>query len=429
VSLDVHMCGEKVGSLLRREGGYSFAYDRDVAERVDVVRAQLSTALPVREEPFGAEATRAYIEGLLPQGSRRAEIAHELGLDPDDGYGLIAELGGDCPGAVTFLAEGEAATPRDPAALAWLEQEELEELLQPRPPRIFDSAREQRMRFTLPGERHKLALVRDEESDRWAWPEPGVPSTHIVKPEAPERPGLVANEHACTLAYRELGIPVVHTSVETIAGQDCLLSKRFDRWGEGPGAERLHQESFAQALGVAPDCADRRLAAGTPSLGEVAGVLRAIGEDRVVETLMKATFCDLLIGCTELRGGNAALLFGGGGPMLAPFYGIASTEVYGAVRPRPIVIGEDVPPAPLLIDLVHTIRQCGFEFQPAIIESVRLMSTVCVALGGIAEDAHEEGWYEREIDEAVQLATGRTIGFFQEEADHLRPPGAEPLGG
>lgn len=426
MSLDVHMYGGKVGSLWRCEDGYGFAYDLEAAERLGADRAPLSTALPLRAESFSAEATRAYVEGLLPQGDRREGIARELGLDPADGYALIAELGRDCPGAVTFLAEGETAKPRDPNSLAWLDDEELGELLQPQPGRLFDRSRERRMRFTLPGERHKLALVRDEEGDRWAWPEPGVPSTHIVKPEVAERPGLVANEHACSLAYRELGIPVAHTSVETIAGQTCLVSKRFDRWGEGPRAERLHQESFAQALGIAPDCAEARLAIGTPSLAEAGGLLRAIGEGRAVETLMKVTFCDLLIGCTELRGANAALLFGSDGPMLAPFYDIASTEVYGEIRPRPVVTGDDVPPAPLLIDLVHTIKQCGFEFQPAIIESVRVMGTVCTALDAIAEGAHEEGWHRREIDEAVELATGRTIGF-REESEYIRPPGGEPL--
>jgi serine/threonine-protein kinase HipA len=426
VSLDVHMFGGKVGSLRPHDDGYVFAYDPRAVDS-GAGRAPLSTALPLGAGPFSAEATRAYVEGLLPQGGRRRAIAGELGIDPDDGYALIAELGRDCPGAVTFLPEGEEAEPGDSASLAWLDDEELEEVLQPRPPQLFDSSCEQRMRFALPGERHKLALVYDEEGDRWAWPEPGAPSTHILKPEAPERPGLVANEHACTLAYRELGIPVVHTSVETIAGQTCLLSKRFDRWGEGPRAECLHQESFAQALGVAPDDADGRLSIGTPTLGEASGVLRAIGEEGACETLMKATFCDLLIGCTELRGANSALLFAGAEPMLAPFYDIVSTEVYGEVRPRPIVIGDDVPPAPLLIDLVHTIRQCGFDFQPAIIESVRVMGRVCIALGSIAEAAHEEGWYRRAIDEAVQLATGRTIEFFEEEADYMRPPGGEPL--
>ena len=109
------------------------------------------------------------------------------------------------------------------------------------------------MRFALPGERHKLALFRDEESGRWAWPQAGLPSTHIVKPEPRERPGMAVVEHTCTLAYRELGIPVVHTAIETIGGRPCLVSKRFDRWVDGPEIERLHQESFTQALGIAPE--------------------------------------------------------------------------------------------------------------------------------------------------------------------------------
>lgn len=347
-----------------------------------------------------------------------------MGLDPGDGYGLIAELGGDCLGAVTFQEAGEPAPEAgEERSPAWLSDAELRQVLRSPPRQIFDPANPRRMRFALPGTRHKLALVHDEENDLWAWPEPGIPSTHIVKPEPRERPGFVANEHACTLAYRELGLPVVHTAVEEIAGQVCLVSKRFDRWGEGTRVERLHQESFAQALGIAPDAAARRVAPGVPSLREVGGLLRALGEEQAVETLMKTTFCDLFIGCAELRGDNAALLYGSDGPMPAPFYDIASTEIYGECRPRPIVIGEDVPPAPLLIDLRHTIELCEFEFQPALIDSVRMMAPVCEALNSIAEDAMEEGWHRIAIEDALQVATSRVVGFSG-ESQYLRPPGA-----
>lgn len=422
MSLDVNLYGKPVGALLRNgEDSYSFSYRKEAVEKFGAGNVLLSNSLPLSEEPFGPDATRAYVEGLLPQGGRRRAIARELGIDPGDGYGLIAELGRDCLGAVTFLAEGETEEPRDESSISWLSEAELEEVVQPRPSRLLDPARPQRMRFALPGERHKLALVRSEESGRWGWPEPGVPSTHIVKPEAPERPGLVANEHACTLAYRELGLPVAHTSIETIAGRACLVSKRFDRWGAGQDVERLHQESFTQALGVAPDNAQGRLATGTPTLGEASGLQRAIGEGSAVETLMRATFCDLLIGCTELRGANAALLFGSDGPMLAPLYDIASTEVYGETRPRPIVEGEDVPPAPLLIDIRHTVELCGLEFQPALIEAISLMGPLCGSLGTIAERAQEEGWYHRAIDETIEVATARALGF-RDEAAYLRPP-------
>ena len=100
----------------------------------------------------------------MPRGGRRRKLAYQLGVDPADGYGLIAELGRDCPGAVTFLAEGEEAEPRAPEDLAWLSEDELAEALEWPPERSFDPDEPRRMRFTLPGERHKLALVRDPES-------------------------------------------------------------------------------------------------------------------------------------------------------------------------------------------------------------------------------------------------------------------------
>jgi len=428
MSLDVYLHGKRIGALAPTgQDTYSFAYLPEVAAEAGSKEAQLSMALPLRPEPYGPDASRAYVECLLPQGQRRATIAEELGLSPTDGYGLIAALGRDCLGAVTFGPEEDDRSAGAHAAPAWLDEGELEEVLRWAPKRYFDDANPQRMRFALPGERHKLALVRDGAGDRWAWPQPGMPSTHIVKPETPERPGLVANEHACTLAYRELGIAVVPTTVEQIAGQTCLVSKRFDRWDDGTRVERIHQESFAQALGIAPDEEGQRLATGTPSLSEARGLLHAIGEPDAIETLMRATFCDLLIGCAKLRGGGAALVRRPDGrPMLAPLYDVASTEIYGEQRPRPTVVGVDVPPAPLLIHLHHTIELCGAEFQPALIEAVRLMGPLVSALGSVAEDAWKEGWHRRQIEDAILVATSRCRGF-REESEYLRPPGGEPL--
>jgi serine/threonine-protein kinase HipA len=425
MSLDVYLNQEPIGALFPTgDGGCSFAYMPELVEQGAAGETLLSTALPVRAEPFGVEATRAYVEGLLPQGRRREAIAAELGLDRADGYALIAELGRDCPGAVTFLEQEESPEPVDFGSLAWLDEEELGELLQPQPEQLFACDDERRMRFTLPGERHKLALIRDEAEDRWAWPQPGAPSTHILKPESAERPGLVANEMACTLAYRELGLPVAHASVETIAGQTCFVSKRFDRWCDGFEAERLHQESFAQALGIVPAAAARRRQGETPDMAESCGLLRAIGEEGGAHTLMSAVFCDLVIGNCAARGANAALLYTDHGPIMAPFFGIAATEIYGAERRRPPVIG--APPAPFLVDIRRTAWECEFDFQPALMEAVTTMARTCSSLNAVLERAREEGWYARVADEALQCAIDRSKGF-KEEMEYLRPPGAEPL--
>ena len=115
-----------------------------------------------------------------------------------------------------------------------------------------------------------------------------------------------------------------------------------------------------------------------------------------------------------------ALLFGSDGPMLAPFYDIASTEVYGEIRPRPLVTGEEIPPAPLLIDIRHTIELCGLEFQPGLMEAIKLMGLVCAALNAVAEDAWEEGWTKPAVEEAIQIAMSRAMGF-RHESVYLRP--------
>jgi serine/threonine-protein kinase HipA len=423
MSLDVYLHGELIGGLFSTgEDGYRFAYRPETVEKTDAGEVSLSHSLPVRSEPFSAGATRAYVEGLLPQGRRRDAIAAELGLDPGDGFGLIAELGRDCPGAVVFLRQGEDPEPGEPEAPAWLSEEELGELLQPQPARLFDPDDERRMRFALPGERHKLALAYDEARDRWAWPEPGLPSTHILKPESAERPGLVANEMTCTLAYRELGLPVAHSWVERIAGRACLVSKRFDRWQGGSEVERLHQESLAQALGIAPVADGHGRQGETPDLAESCGLLRAIDEEHGTHTLMSAAICDLVIGNCAARGANAALLFTGEGPILAPFFGIAATEIYGEERRRPPVHG--APPAPFLVDIRRTAWECDFEFQPSLMEAVETMARACSSLNSAIEIAREEGWYSRVADEALQCAIERSIGF-KDEMEYLRPPGAE----
>ena len=429
MALDVQMHGEKVGSLRRGGADCSFAYDLDAVERLGEARARLSTTMAPRVEPYGPAVTRPYLEGLLPQGRRRLKFARELGLESDDAYGMLAALGRDCPGAVVFLPEGERpAAPAPPADLAWLDDEELEDVVHTPLPRIARPGRRerpQRMRFVLPGRRHKLALVRDEAGDRWAWPEPGAPSTHVVKPESSRRPGLAALEVACTQACRSIGLMVAHAELAEIAGAECLVSTRFDRWRAGENVERLHQESLSQALGIAPGDSEGRLVSGAPTLAEAAGLLRALGDEDAVGALLTAAICDLAVGHIEPRGAGAALLFSGAEPTLAPFFDLVATELYGEERVRPRVIGEDVPPAPLLIDVVHAIQQCGFEEQPWIVDSPRLMTALAQGLGEAAERAQDEDWYRRAIDEALEHMLERLDAYVRRELKYVAPRGAD----
>ncbi|HEX9967252.1 MAG TPA: HipA N-terminal domain-containing protein, partial [Solirubrobacterales bacterium] len=85
MSLDVYLYGERVGTLAPVGHGrdYELAYSQGALERHGPGAALLSMSLPTSEEPFSPDASRAYVEGLLPEGARRSKVADELDVDPD----------------------------------------------------------------------------------------------------------------------------------------------------------------------------------------------------------------------------------------------------------------------------------------------------------------------------------------------------------
>jgi HipA-like protein len=71
--------------------------------RVEVTNAEgvlVSLSLPVANRRYPQGVVRSFLDGLLPEGDVRRAIARELGLRPDDTFGLIEALGRDCAGAV-----------------------------------------------------------------------------------------------------------------------------------------------------------------------------------------------------------------------------------------------------------------------------------------------------------------------------------------
>ena len=82
----------------------------------------------------------------------------------------------------------------------------------------------------------------------------------------------MANEAFCLALGRELGIATVDAGPRRVAEQEFLLVTRYDRRGSEPIAERLHQEDFAQALGV--PTSRKYQADGGPSLVDCFDLIR-----------------------------------------------------------------------------------------------------------------------------------------------------------
>lgn len=405
------------------ESDYRLAYDPDVVERVGPGNALLSNSLPARVEPFSAEATSAYVEGLLPEGRRRVRLARELEISAGDGYRLLAEIGGDCPGAVSFLPEGEEPRPRELDEIAWLDEDELAELVKPPPPRLFSEQCDRRMRFALPGVRHKLSLVRDEENDRWGWPEAGVASTHVVKPETGEYPEYVANEMFCVTVCREIGLPVADAKVVELGGRRCLVSPRYDRVvGRGGETRRLHSESFCQALGVSPFAEEGTVEGEAPSWSEARGLLSAVSQHGEVAGLLTAACCNYMLGNGDVHGRNFALLEprrvglpdAGREWRPAPFTDVTSTVVYDDPVHRGMVISDDYQETSYLLELAEVAEACDFDFEA--LRGIVSMTAekVSTAVETLATRAMTEGWHEPVIGKIVELAADRSFGLSAE---------------
>jgi serine/threonine-protein kinase HipA len=416
LSLDVHLHGKRIGTLFPAgDNDYRFAYDPKLVEKTGPGKALLSNSMPVRAEPFSREATAAYVEGLLPDSRRRKRVARELGIDPEDGYELLREVGRDCPGAAVFLPAGtEIDAHPDPESLDWLSEEELAEVVMPPPPALFTEECPGRMRFALAGIRHKLALVRDEENDRWAWPRAGAPSTHVVKPETGEYPEYVANEMFCSTVVRQVGLPVVKTRVEQIAGRSCLVSERFDRRGTGLGAGRTHQESLCQALGITPFAEEETEEAEAPGFAEACGLLHAVGRPDDIITLLNFAFCNYMLGNGDAHGENIPLVEKGGKWRLGPIHDVTSLAVYDESLHTGMVISEEADESAYLLELAEICEECEFDFE--ILRGLASVAAARVAraIETVSSRAEREGWHRPVIDKIVELAADRSFGLGAE---------------
>ena len=211
--LIAHLADRRAGRLIRKDNGnLQFRYDDGYDG------PPLSHALPVQAEAHPHAICHAVFGGLLPEGDGREALARVLGVSPGNDYGLLAEVGGDCAGAITLLPT-DATIETTPRVRA-LDDDQLDEVLRALPQRPLGAAPDEGVRLSLAGAQPKLPVVI--EDGRVALPlNAATPTTHILKPEPARFPGLVANEAFCMLLARAAGLQVAEVERATTAS-DCL---------------------------------------------------------------------------------------------------------------------------------------------------------------------------------------------------------------
>ena len=355
--LGVWLHGVPVAHLSRRRSGdLAITYDSKLVAARGAGALCLSVALPLAEKPYIGQAAKRWLEGLLPEGETRTALEEAFAVERGDTFALLAAIGRDCAGAVSFLPPGEQPAGGDLEAIT---DDQLADLLDSLPEHPLGA--EPDVPVSLAGLQQKLLLAR--LGGGWARPRGGAPSTHILKPDPVARPGLVASEALSLQAAALAGIDVAHVELIDIAGRPVLVVERYDRRRNGRSVERLHQEDGSQALGLEPTgMAKYERKTGDPTYDQLAGVLadHALDPGAELRKLAEAMTCNVALHNVDGHARNHSFLIADGAVAFAPLYDIAPAVEFTKLRTAALrVAGEDRVERISAIHLILEARSWG----------------------------------------------------------------------
>ena len=327
-ALEVYLNGRKAGRLVDDNGRMSFAYLREYLETDG--REPVSFSIPLRAEAFAHDEIEAFLSNLLPDDIIRTRIADILQIPRENTFALLKAIGGDCAGAVSFLAEGTSPETSDKGEYRELSDKEAGRILDNLQKRPLDVG-EEGFRISGAGAQDKLiACMKDGQV---LLPLNGTPSTHIIKPAMPDYPDSVENEWFAMRLADACRLSVAACDIAVIDGKRCYVCVRYDRESIDGKVRRLHQEDFCQMLKVDPK--RKYESVGGPGIRESFALLRALQlpASDTVEFLDRLLF-NFIVGNGDAHAKNFSVLYRDGVPRLSPAYDIMSTALYPEVGKR-----------------------------------------------------------------------------------------------
>ena len=151
-----------------------------------------------------------------------------------------------------------------------------------------------------------------------------VPTTHVLKVPARRDYRDARHEEAAAILAVAAGLDASVPVAIRIGEIDALLIERFDRTVENGVVRRIHQEDFAQALGLPSELKYQRR--GQPGRRfDVEAALTVLDQTRDPDgarlAFLKATVFNVCIGNTDNHAKNHAVLYDQPGPpRFAPLY-------------------------------------------------------------------------------------------------------------
>lgn len=282
-----------------------------------------------------SEAVKRFLANLLPEGRWLDELSVDQQISKSNIFGLIAVLGNETSGALTFQA-GSDSPQAIPTTFRPVTPEELRDRIARRQ-QVSIARWDGKPRLSVAGVQDKLPILITE-SGELGFGEGELASTHILKFGQRPEMHMVVNEYCCMELARRVKLPVAKVAMQRF-GEPVLVVARYDRRLNAKRVERLHLIDGCQMLNLPPTYKYERPfgkageGANIRTGASLAQLFAACHQCRIpaaaVRDLLHWTLFQLLIGNSDAHGKNISFFVGPKGIDVAPAYDLLNIEMYG----------------------------------------------------------------------------------------------------
>ncbi|MDD2367082.1 MAG: HipA domain-containing protein [Desulfuromonadaceae bacterium] len=288
----------------------------------------------------GSESLKRFLANLLPEGRWLEELSASSHISRANIFGLVAAIGAETTGALTFRMGGEPEG-EPPTSFRPVMSKELEERISQRQ-NLSIAVWDGKPRLSLAGVQDKLPLLIRADG-QIGFGEGELASTHILKFGTARALHLVINEFICMQLAKGMKLPVADVSLARF-GEPVLVVRRFDRELNGDTVVRRHLIDGCQMLDLPPtykyerpfgkggDAAVIRSGANLPDLFASCRLCRIPAA--AMRDMLNWVLFQLLIGNSDAHGKNISFFVGPGGIDMAPAYDLLNLGIYAAEYDR-----------------------------------------------------------------------------------------------
>lgn len=356
-----------------------------------------------------SEKVKRFLSNLLPEGKWLEELSVDHQISKGNIFGLIALIGAETTGALTFRYGGADGEPR-PTAFRKVGAEELTERIAQRQ-RISIASWDGRPRLSVAGVQDKLPiLIRPDGS--MGFGEGELASTHILKFGRRPDMHMMLNEFLCMKLAELVKLPVAGVSLQHF-GEPVLVVERFDRRWRGDKVDRLHLIDGCQMLDLPPtykyerpfgksgEGARIRTGSSLPKLFAACRNCRIPA--LAIRDLLNWTLFQLLIGNSDAHGKNISFFVGKAGIDVAPSYDLLNIDIYGDEfeRDMAMAIGDEFSAEKVMpYDLAEFCDACNLPPRQVATSLKNLCTAALERMGSLPLG---DDWRGEEMDFAREL--------------------------